>query len=102
MKCLVLAALGALVLVGCVGPQARAALEQMLAQGTITQDQFDALYGAMQEASAWSLTQQLLQMTVAVLTSVGLVQTIRGPRATPQERIMRKAARKSALRDPRP
>ena len=69
-------AVAMLALVGCASPQARAALEQLLADGKITQGQFDALVGAL--GGDWSFLREAAETVAAIAGSLIGVRLWRG------------------------
>lgn len=74
---------------GCVSQAAIQALEQMRAAGTITDAQYEALLGGLQQAAAWQWVENLTTLALAI---VG-VRVWRGPSAPPTERALRRTAR---------
>ena len=100
------AAAGCLFLAACgLSPEAQAAIEvirEMQAQGRVTDAQAEALIAALQ-AGATSNTvavvvQTLGAVAIVVITGVPIavkrVQKLRGPVATPNERVKRLAAKR--------
>ena len=74
---------------GCVSQAAIQALEQMRAAGTITDAQYEALLGGLQQAAAWQWVENLTMVAASIMG----VRLWRGPSAPPTERALRKTAR---------
>lgn len=84
-------------LASCMTPQqqsdALAHIEEMRRCGVITQAQFEALKEAVLGGGAGAFWQNLLTAVGSVAGAAGYVRWTRGPSATPDERVRRKAAK---------
>jgi hypothetical protein len=97
IACMLMASCGA-------SPEATAAglraVDAMAARGAISPNEADALRQALYAAAEPRWLEPLMGSVVSILGAVGIVMKMRGPTATPSERVMRQAARvtKQAVR----
>lgn len=96
-----------LVLAGCMTPAHQATaldgLEQMRATGAITPEQFEAMRDSILGAGPWAWVERAITAVTGGALGIAGVQRLRGPSATPEERVTRavhKAARKAPAVQP--